>query len=115
MLRTVQVPLKTGGTFSWLVANPFALLWVLGKGPHFGRFLKEHIGDITSRLAFYSDETTPGNVLRPDVANRRKVQCIYWTFMEWPYWFRARPSGWLPFGYVEVRGIPNGIFHPWAR
>ncbi len=118
LLRTVRLPLRTGGTYAWMVANPLALIWILcGNSAAFGRFVQEHLGHLKSRIAVNSDETTPGNNLGPNVNKARKMQCIYWTFMEWPCWFRGRKHGWLPFGYLRSKcgADLHGIFHPQGR
>lgn len=49
-------------------------------------------------IILYLDEATPGNQLRPD--NGRACQCVFWSILEFPQWFRSRNLGWLPFSYV---------------
>ena len=53
-------------------------------------------------ICYYLDKAKPGHNTRPDVA--RTAQCIYWSIMEFPHWFRSRRNGWIPFAYVESRG-----------
>jgi len=82
--------------------NPFAWLWHLcGQSHHFARFVAYYLNGITSHIAFYTDDTEPGNVLRPD--DGRKFLCTYWTFFELPEWWRCRSSGWLPFCFVPLQ------------
>ena len=104
LLRKVDLPLTDGTLFPWLVANPAALLYTLcSNSAHYAHFCQQLLGQGESRISIYSDEATPGQCLRPDAANILKQQCVYWTFMEWPYWFRSRGCGWLPFGYLKLR------------
>jgi hypothetical protein len=49
------------------------------------------------RLALYFDEVKPGNVLRPDKG--RSLQCVYWTLLDLPDWFRSRGYGWFHYGF----------------
>jgi hypothetical protein len=76
------------------------------------------IADYSSGLAamtliYYTDEETPGNNLRPD--NSRETQCHYWTFKEFPAWFRTRCEAWMVLGYLncdvedEVKGGLSGV------
>jgi len=76
LVDVVDLPLKNGRTYKWPVANPFALLWVLcSGGAHFALFLQEFLGGIRSSISLYTDETTPGNNMRPDTV--RKMVCVY--------------------------------------
>ena len=45
------------------------------------------------RITIYGDEVTPGNNLRPDIA--RSYLAVYWTFLEFPEWFRNKQNGWF--------------------
>ena len=94
----LEVPSKSGGTHRVYVNNPFALIYATGMvNRKFGSFLKRHLGS-EARLAFYSDETTPGNALRPD--NGRKYEALLFTFPELPVWYRQRKHGFFRFSYV---------------
>jgi hypothetical protein len=58
----------------------------------------------------YADEATPGNVHRPDKG--RKFMAVYWTFREFPDWFRNGPAGWFPLSFVHHKvmdTIPGGL------
>lgn len=64
-------------------------------------------------LIYYTYEETPGNNMSPDYS--RKTQCHYWTFEEFPAWFRTRCEAWMVLGYprcqveVEVKGRLSGV------
>ena len=85
-----QTTLTVGDeAFQWHVVNPFALLFALcTAAPVFGDLLRESMNGGIGRLALYFDEVKPGNVLRPDKG--RSLQCVYWTLMDLPDWFRSR-------------------------
>ena len=113
--------------------HPFALLWHLcAASVHFFDFLAEGYrqsaggsaaavpsGSATEgapqplwRIVLYADEATPGNVHRPDKG--RQFMAVYWTFREWPDWFRAGRAGWFPFCFVHhavLKKISGGLGH----
>lgn len=94
----LEVPSKSGGVHRLYLNNPFALIYATGRvNPKFGSFLRRHLGS-EARLVFYSDETTPGNALRPD--NGRKYEALLFTFPELPVWYRERKHGFFRFSYV---------------
>jgi hypothetical protein len=100
LIITVDVPMVGEEPLPWVCINPLALLYYCClRSAHFAKFFSKHLGGILSSLTLYTDETTPGNVLRPDMA--RKIQCVYFTWMELPYWFRSRKIGWLPLGFMK--------------
>ena len=88
--------------------NPFALLWWLGSiSSHFGAFLASHLPPIT-KLIFYSDNVTPGNVKRHDKG--RQFCAIYFTFSHFPSWFLSRRSlSWFKFAYVPCTSIGHAL------
>jgi len=118
LIEVIDLPLEGGECHKWSICNPFALLFVLcGLCCKFAKFLQE-IADYSSgvasmKLIYYTDEETPGNQLRPD--NSRKTQCHYWTFKEFPAWFRTRCEAWMVLGYLncdieaEVKGCLSGV------
>ena len=55
------------------------------------------------RLALYFDEVKPGNASRP--AKGRSLQCVYWTLMDLPDWFRTRGYGWFHFGVLTTKNM----------
>jgi hypothetical protein len=69
------------------------------------------LGGKQCRIAFYCDGVKPGNVLRPD--SGREFEAVYWTFMEFPDFFRTRSAfGWLPLCFVErhrLKDVPGGM------
>ena len=83
-------------------AHPFALLWFLcAHSEDFFHFLKGNYsaqngsameeGIPCGRICIYADETTPGNVHRPDKG--RSFTGIYWTFLDFPNWYRSGSAG----------------------
>ena len=57
------------------------------------------------RFAIYLDKATPGNDKRAD--GGRATQCVYWTCLEFPAWFRSRRCGWLPSTYILQEDLKN--------
>ena len=84
-------------------ASPFALLYEGTKlSAMFSSFLAQVMSSSPDglRICFYLDKAKPGsNTQRPDIA--RTHQCIYWSVLQFPSWFRSRRNGWIPFAYVE--------------
>ena len=63
-------------------------------------------------LVLYSDEVTSGNALRPD--NRRKVQCVYWSFKELGSAALCREDAWFLLAAVRstlVQELEGGMSH----
>ena len=56
-----------------------------------------------ARIMFYTDETRPGNQLRPDKG--REYQAILWSFAELPHWYLNRQHGYLKFAYVPSKTV----------
>ena len=75
-----------GEHFKWHHTNPFALMWTMCKiNPRFANFMKgcyDRASCTLRKVALYSDETTPGNQLRPD--NARQLQAIYFALLFFP-------------------------------
>jgi len=46
-----------------------------------------------ARIALYHDGITPGNINRHDKG--RAYVAVYWTFLDFPAWFRATEFGWF--------------------
>ena len=88
--------------------NPFAFLFLACKlSQMFASFLYActvKAGGIL-RFALYLDKAVPGNDKRPD--GGRGTQCVYWTCLEFPAWFRSRRCGWLPFAYILQKDLKN--------
>ena len=90
---------------------PFALLCSLcDESSHFAAFLHKCIQGQVGRIALYVDEVVPGNNLRPDHA--RAFYAWFWTFLEWPHWYRSRQFGWFDLCVMkakDVHAIPGGV------
>ena len=80
--------------------NPFALLHAACTvQPKFATFLLKHLrAGKPPRIVMYADETTPGNVQRPD--HGRSYESMLWTFAELPQFFRDRKHGFFKFAHV---------------
>jgi len=96
--------------------NPFAFLYhMCACVAAFGDLLRNCIfGDGT--IIMYSDEIKVGNVLRPD--DGRAMECIYWTILQLPDWFRSRQHGW--FSFLQIRSkyvakLPGGMAFLWKK
>ena len=114
LLVELRVPRINGlPDLQWLVCNPFALLHILvTESPSFRSLLLHSLvssGDsYRGALALYSDETTPGNQLRPDKST--ELQCVYWCIPQLPDWFRVRELGWFHYGFLrtDIQDIVQG-------
>ena len=110
----VSTPLDlqmTDGSVSTIyINNPFALLFAAASvSPKFGKFIAANVPQ-RAKIAFYTDETTPGNSNRPDHA--RSHEALLWTFVDLPTWFLDRQHGFFKFGFVlsqTVAGIHGGM------
>lgn len=117
LVSSIPCPHADGtGVFEWPIANPFALLWVIcQRNPVYADFIKECVGERPlGRLMLYNDGTTPGG----QIVNwrNREITCWYWTFADFPGWFRKRENGgWLPLGVMrtdvqkQVAGDLSGV------
>ena len=88
-----------------LIASPFASLWTSAKegvsedGGGWSRFLKQKMLENPPTpedpwtLILYTDEVTPGNVLA--VVNNRKIQAIYFSFLELGANALSREEAWF--------------------
>ena len=97
---------RGGNSLTMCYANPFALLWQASeKCKAFVPFLQACFGpSCRGTVVLNDDETKPGNALRPDKA--RAYTAVYWSFLEYPDWFRARCNlAWMPFGYILTRDL----------
>ena len=95
-----------GNTMDFQYACPFAYMHHLSTlNEQFGEFLETHVGEKKASVAFYMDEVTPGNPLRPD--NGRRYQAIYWTIQEVPSWLRTRRHafGWFTFAFIQSQKL----------
>ena len=105
LLTHIGLDLTDGPTYRWLVVNPLALLYAkCQRSSKYARFLfgclQSRGGGVAADIALYTDETRPGNQNRSDKA--RETQAIYFTFIQFPDWYRNRAHGWLIYGYLEV-------------
>ena len=73
------------------------LQYLTRECPHFAAFMYKHVRNKASTV-LYMDMCTPGQANRPDLG--RAFEGIYYTFFEWPEWFRRRSKNWFVFGYV---------------
>ena len=83
--------------------NPFSLLLLATESSSmFFDFLSQIVvaAPLGLDICYYLDKAKPGNQERPDHA--RSSQCIYWSCLQFPSWFRSRRNGWIPFAYVNV-------------
>ena len=87
--------------------NPFAFLYhACMLSQMFASFLFECTAKAAGgvlRFVIYLDKATPGNDKRAD--GGRATQCVYWTCLEFPAWFRSRRCGWLPFTYILQKDL----------
>ena len=111
LITEVELEFSNGPPQKWPIVNPFALLYVLcSVCPLYLNFARRCIGEDMGNIILYTDETTPGNQLHVD--QQRELCCFYWTFAQFPKWFRARASGWLILGFIkttELKHVKGGL------
>ncbi len=105
-------PNQVSGPYEWEYVSPAALLH--GACHHSSRFglLLQRSTHPVARLVIYTDEFCPGNALRPDKGS--SMECIYYTFLDFPPWWRMRVNGWFFFGALlskVVGRIEGGMSH----
>ena len=97
--RTSTLTLQCGGSFEWHHACIRKLLpEFVSRHASFGD-LFGNCGSSPLSLVFYSDEITPGNVLRPD--NKRKVHAFYIAFKEFGPAHLCQEAAWLPLAVLR--------------
>ena len=90
---------------------PFACLHMLcNKSAAFMEFLHKCMASLhVGRVCLYCDEVLPGNALRPD--HSRAYYAFFWTFLDWPDWYRSTQAGWFDLCVVkssDVTSVPGG-------
>ena len=113
----------TNTTFAWDCVNPFAYLaWLCHFCPAFFTMLQEVAERSPSspsspwRLLFYTDELSPGNLLRSD--NTRKSWAFYFSFLEIPASVRTNENCWFLGGILRtsiVSKVPGGLSGVWRQ
>ena len=85
MLQTLPLQVVDGTTWEWHIISPFAMLqWFARHTPAFkeclGNKLSEHPCTPSKpwNIIFYTDEASPGNLLRVD--NARRTHAFYYSF-----------------------------------
>lgn len=89
---------------SWEFCHPLCLLHHLSTiSVAFAELMHNINTSVTKplRIVLYVDACEPGNPLRPDEA--RKLECIYWTFLEMPQWLLQRSGAWFVFGFLRTK------------
>lgn len=78
------------------VCHPFAMLqYLCSISLPFGDMLYTAVQKAAGqplRLVIYADEMCPGNPFRPEKS--RTLQCIYWTFIDFPGYILSRTFAW---------------------
>ena len=105
-IEAVYIPAKNVRVFEWHIAKFQRLLpFVVSSCAGFRLELESaftHFPNSQSspwRLVLYSDEITPGNVLK--LQNRRKAACWYLGVVEMMGFLR-REEGWLTIGVIRA-------------
>ena len=102
LITSLDLPLNGGGSYSWKICNPFALLYLLlSQSSAFEALAREHLRGTKAKISLYADEASAGNVLHPKLP--RKSQCVYWSISSFPTWFHSRAYAWLLFGYLRPK------------
>ena len=100
ILQHIRCTNDEGGTTTIPIASPFAMLAAaLDESDNFRAFLKRRLmvhppsPEAPWNIVVYSDEVTPGNPLA--VANQRKFQAIYWSFLEFGVSALSHEESWF--------------------
>ncbi len=114
LLQSIDLPLKSGGVFSWQFLNPQRLLRKCVDqnselAAAFKDALRKHPNNFETpwSLTLYFDELTPGNVLRPD--NRRKLMAVYMSFRELGCHCLCKAEFWFTIACVRVSLIQEVV------
>eukprot|EP00973_Karenia_brevis_P024784 3416706-Karenia_brevis.AAC.1 len=105
LICDTELQLLNGGVHKWSYLNPFAVLFLLCQNVEYFNMVAQYLTGSIAGMLLYCDETNPGDPLRPDMA--RQVMCFYYTFAEFPGWFRARSHGWLVLGVLRTDVLKN--------
>jgi len=116
-LQTCRLQLRER-TLDLPVQAPLPMLWAAAQRRPFADLLAEAFQRTPGswarpwRVIIYSDEVTPGNALKPD--NRRKVQCVYWSFAELGSAALCHADAWFMMAAVRstvVSELDGGMSH----
>ena len=115
LIKTMELG---NGIPRWDYCDPLALMSHLSEiSPTFFRNVIDSSEEgRPMRLVLYVDECEPGNPLRPE--SERGIQCIYWTFADFPAWLLARTNAWFTFGFlrsVMCKKLPGGLSELMSR
>lgn len=109
IIDVVDIPAKAGGSWTWHIAKFQRLLpFVVSRCAGFRWELESaltHFPNSQSspwHLVLYSDEVTPGNVLK--LQNRRKAACWYLGIVEMMDFLR-REEAWLTIGVIRASHV----------
>ena len=114
--RVVQeVRLDSPQLKTWEICHPFAMLWYLTSiSANFADMMRRCVSSGKPlRLVIYADGLVPGNPFRPEKS--RKLECIYWTFVDWPGWLLSRTFTWPCLSIIRssvVDDLEGGMGHP---
>ena len=106
----MEMPTTDGGTLTIHYNNPFSYLYAAATVNNaFGSFIHDHLtaNDGRGHLVLYTDQTTPGNALRPD--HGRTYEAILFTFSDLPAWFVNRKNGFFKLAFVEVKDVARVV------
>ena len=116
LVQKVDVQLHSG-TYSWSVAHPGALIWYLCcSSDSFCRLVSRTLARVPNshgdpwQIAFYSDEVTPANNLKPD--QRLRTNCMYWTILDFGAEALSHTDLWFVLAYFQsdhLADVPSGI------
>ena len=96
----------------WEYCNPIALVYHLCNisRPFYNVLTGCATPGRPLRIVIYIDGCEPGNPLRPEKS--RELQCVYWTFADFPGWLLSRTAAWFVFGFLRTTladELPGGL------
>ena len=119
LVQDINVNTVVGGRRTMRIAHPIALLWAaFTLCPSFTTLMEERLAATPSTfenpwdLVLYSDEICPGDPLSAD--NRRKVQVIYFSFLQFGQNILCREDAWFCIFVSrsrDVNAVSGGMSH----
>jgi hypothetical protein len=100
-----QLNLQSTKMGIWEYVHPMAYLHLLtSQSTVFADLMKGVLAEHDKlSIVIYVDEATPGDPLRHNL--QRAVQCIYWSFAEFPDHVLTRAEAWMVFGIVRTKVV----------
>ena len=104
LIQTITIPLEDGTCYEGSYINPMALMsHATGSCAKYGNFLQLCFNGRVGKLCFHIDAAELGTMIAPSPG--REFQSVSYTFAELPSWYRARDTGYIPFGILPANVV----------